>query len=69
MFPTQTGNHHDIWTVNGNHPTKLEVIRSQTFPEDYDFDKQNVEYICGMSVPPLMIKRIVTRLIESGVFK
>ena len=69
VFPTQTGNHHDIWTVNGNHPTKLEVIRSQSFPEDYDFGKQNVEYICGMSVPPLMIKRIVTRLIESGVFK
>lgn len=49
-----------------------DVIYSQTFPEDYDFINRgitNVTYICGMSVPPVMIKRIVTRLIESGVFK
>lgn len=48
-----------------------DVINSQTFPQDYDFGKRNlnnVSYICGMSVPPIMIKRIVTRLIESGVF-
>ncbi len=54
--------------------TKLscETIRnSQTFPQDYDFNSDlagNVCYICGMSVPPIMIKRIVTRLIESGLF-
>ena len=48
------------------------VRNSQCFPRDYDFvnyTRTNVGYICGMSVPPLMIKRIVTRLIESGVFK
>lgn len=48
-----------------------DIIHSQTFPEDYDFgvrSQTNVHYICGMSVPPIMIKRIVTRLIESGVF-
>lgn len=54
--------------------TKLskETIRnSQTFPQDYDFGSDlagNVCYICGMSVPPVMIKRLVTRLIESGLF-
>ena len=48
-----------------------DVINAQTFPQDYDFGKRslaNVHYICGMSVPPVMIKRIVQRLIESGVF-
>lgn len=47
-----------------------DIIHAQTFPEDYDFGNRtyiNVEYICGMSVPPIMIKRIVQRLIESGV--
>lgn len=44
------------------------VISSQTFPQDYDFTGCNVVYLCGMSVPPIMIKRIVHRLIESGVF-
>lgn len=47
-----------------------DVINAQTFPQDYDFGQRtmsNVHYICGMSVPPVMIKRIVQRLIESGV--
>lgn len=52
--------------------SKETIISSQTFPQDYDFGNDSystLAYICGMSVPPIMIKRIVTRLIESGVFK
>jgi DNA (cytosine-5)-methyltransferase 1 len=49
--------------------TRIDFIHAQTFPEDYDEGNQSIGYICGMSVPPIMIKRIVTRLIESGVFK
>ena len=30
----------------------------QTFPQDYNFLNQNVQYICGMSVPPVMMKKI-----------
>lgn len=42
---------------------------AQTFPIDYKFESiSQAAYICGMSVPPIMIKRIVTRLIEKGVF-
>lgn len=51
--------------------TEQDIIHAQTFPEDYNFIPgtwTNVAYICGMSVPPIMIKRIVMRLIESGVF-
>ena len=50
--------------------SKEDIIHAQTFPEDYDFlngSWNTVAYICGMSVPPVMIKRIVQRLIESGV--
>ena len=49
-----------------------DIIHAQTFPEDYDFGEkswQNVSYFCGMSVPPIMIKRIVTKLIEQGVYE
>lgn len=52
--------------------SKETFVHAQTFPEDYDFcinSRANIAYICGMSVPPIMIKRIVTRLIESGVFE
>lgn len=64
---------HNHGHYRGNDKCKftLEDYRNtQTFPIDYLFkNKAQAAYICGMSVPPLMIKRIVTRLIESGVFK
>ena len=44
------------------------IANACTFPQDYDFCGQKIPYICGMSVPPLMIKRIVNRLLEQGVF-
>lgn len=60
--------------LRGREKTRIsreDIIHAQTFPEDYDFldgSWNTVAYICGMSVPPIMIKRIVQRLIESGVF-
>jgi site-specific DNA-cytosine methylase len=48
-----------------------DIINAQTFPRDYNFINRtlpNVIYLCGMSVPPIMIKRLVIRLIESGLF-
>ena len=35
-----------------------EIISIQTFPTDYNFGKENAGYVCGMSVPPLMMQRI-----------
>ena len=71
VVPTILGGHRDIWLRNGNGISKGDIISSQTFPQDYDFMSEgwhDIAYICGMSVPPIMIKRIVTRLIESGAF-
>ena len=45
-----------------------DIILSQTFPLDYDFCGISPLYICGMSVPPVMMKRIVQKLIDQGVF-
>ncbi|MGG1638213.1 DNA cytosine methyltransferase [Paenibacillus sp. NRS-1760] len=44
------------------HLTGLDVIRIQTFPRDYDFMDANVQYVCGMSVPPLMMQRIAEQI-------
>lgn len=52
--------------------SKQDVIYAATFPCDYDFidnSYRNVRYICGMSVPPIMTKRVVERLIETGIFE
>lgn len=67
VYPTQTSGHDDLWTESANHPSYEDVLHCQTFPEDYDCNGAKVEYICGMSVPPIMIKRIVNRLIESRI--
>ena len=34
----------------------------QTFPQDYNFCGQNVQYVCGMSVPPIMMKKIAKEI-------
>ena len=34
----------------------------QTFPQDYDFDGNNVQYVCGMSVPPNMMANIAMEI-------
>lgn len=49
-----------------------DIIAAQTFPMDYFFGEEtwaNVSYFCGMSVPPIMIKRIVLRLLEADLFQ
>ena len=51
--------------------SQSDVTSAQTFPQDYNYISNtisNVCYICGMSVPPIMIKRLVTRLIQGGLF-
>lgn len=37
-----------------------ERIYGSTFPEDFNFFKKNVLYICGMSVPPVMMAQVAT---------
>lgn len=46
----------------------IDYTYCSTFPQDYDFLDQKVYYVCGMSVPPVMIKRIAQRLLDSNIF-
>ena len=69
VMPTIVANTNVFRGTDKTRISSSDIIHSQTFPEDYDFCGFKVGYICGMSVPPIMIKRIVTRLIESGVFE
>lgn len=45
-----------------------DIITIQTFPQDYDFCGQPVQYVCGMSVPPIMMKKIAEQ-IYSQIFR
>lgn len=69
VCPTITGGGSDIWIEDtGCQINQQEIINATSFPQDYNFLTEKPRYICGMSVPPIMIKRIVNRLIESGLF-
>lgn len=44
-----------------------EVIRLQSFPEDFNFVKAgdtHANYVCGMSVPPFMMQRVSAQVYE-----
>ena len=60
-------------TIIANGPTHMhwdnpvyisdkELIRIQTFPEDFNFLGNNVQYVLGMSVPPYMIMNLVKEI-------
>lgn len=71
IMPTQRAK-PDVIDIDKLSYISVETVRNtQSFPQDYDFgvfNHANVGYICGMSVPPLMTKRLVTRLIEQGIY-
>ena len=71
VIPTQRAKPDLIDLEHIAYVSKETIRNAQTFPQDYKFEPDtysNIGYICGMSVPPLMIKRLLTRLIESGLF-
>ena len=41
-----------------------ELINVQSFPQDYNFMGNSVQYVCGMSVPPNMMANIATEIWE-----
>lgn len=61
---TQTATQRLIYPGEDCFLSDLEVIRGQTFPEDYDMGDNDAGYICGMSVPPFMMQRIANQIHE-----
>lgn len=49
--------------------TNEDIINCQTFPQDYDFLNQQPQYICGMSVPPVMMAQVSSRIYEQWFYK
>jgi DNA (cytosine-5)-methyltransferase 1 len=49
--------------------TDTEIIKCSTFPIDYNFNNQDVGYLCGMSVPPVMTAQIAKQVYEQWLSK
>lgn len=41
-----------------------EVCCISSFPQDYNFGGQSPHYVCGMSVPPVMMAQVASRIYE-----
>lgn len=39
-----------------------DIIAAQTFPKDFDFCGASVQYVCGMSVPPVMMANVAAEI-------
>ena len=44
--------------------SEYEVKCVSSFPQDYDFGEEKPEYICGMSVPPVMMAQVASRVYD-----
>lgn len=48
--------------VDAKLPTENDYRNCQTFPQDYDFKPETAKYLCGMSVPPVMMAQIAAQI-------
>ena len=64
IAPTNVANATLTRFYDGEKYSDADYIATQTFPEDYDFVDQSVEYVCGMSVPPVMMAQISSAVYE-----
>lgn len=44
--------------------TASELIRVQSFPDDYNFNNLSPSYVMGMSVPPFMTQRVADQIVK-----
>ena len=42
----------------------MDFVNIQTFPQDYNFGFESPQYVCGMSVPPVMMANIATEVYQ-----
>ena len=46
-----------------------EIVKCSSFPSDYDNQDQKVGYMCGMSVPPVMMAQVASRVYDQWLSK
>ena len=70
VSPTLTSNSDVLYLYDEyRKPNRQEVCCISTFPQDYDFMTEPYYYICGMSVPPIMMAQVATRVYEQWLAK
>ena len=50
-------------------PNQREICSLASFPQDYNFLNQKYNYVCGMSVPPIMMHRVAEQVFNQWLSK
>ena len=61
---TVAGKDYCIVFDDGRFRNHEEIKLCSSFPLDYNFQDQPIDYICGMSVPPVMMAQVASRVYE-----
>ena len=64
VAPTLASGGESFRMYDGCEITDEDCTNMQTFPQDYDYGNQTAQYICGMSVPPVMMAQISSQIYE-----
>lgn len=64
VAPTLAASGVSVRFVDGLKYSVSDTINVQTFPQDYDFGRSDVRFVCGMSVPPVMMANISSEIYE-----
>lgn len=62
VSPTVTSSAQFFRETDKLHYHSKDFINTTTFPQDYNFIDQSVQYICGMSVPPVMMAQVARQI-------
>ena len=70
ICPTLTGHEDSIIPYRKpKYTSRAEVCNISSFPSDYDFGNEKPHYICGMSVPPVMMAQVASRVYDQWLSK
>ena len=64
IAPTLTAGSNSYRYCDAEKLSDSDCKNIQTFPQDYDFLDQSPKYVCGMSVPPVMMAQISSQVYE-----
>ena len=54
----------DFRGYDGLYYTEIDIRNISTFPQDYKFTGKSAKFICGMSVPPVMMANVAAQIAE-----
>jgi len=71
IIPTMTANCKVNFAVDHEKSqiNNCEIVKGGTYPNDYDFLDNKIDYLIGMSVPPIMTAQIASRIWEQWLSK